>query len=197
MGGGERHSGMLAQVLAEDGHEVDLIAHDDVGKDILADHLGLELGKVHLRVVPDEGEERLARISAEYDLFVNASYMSRLAPRAKHNLYLCFFPTPVDHDMGAWRRRAIRLLSQWAQPPEGGFAQGAFHQYGAGWFPPEGGRRRSYTWTSGDAWLSLAPGPATRLTFDLGRPGAAGPADLTITAADGTKIAQATADPAR
>ena len=27
MGGGERHSGMLAQVLADDGHEVDLVGH--------------------------------------------------------------------------------------------------------------------------------------------------------------------------
>jgi glycosyltransferase involved in cell wall biosynthesis len=197
MGGGERHSGMLAQVLAEDGHEVDLIAHDDVGKDILADHLGLKLGKVNLRIVPDEGEERLARISAEYDLFVNATYMSRLAPRARHNLYLCFFPTPVDHDMGQLRRQAIRLLSRWARSPEGGFQRGAFHQYGAGWFPPEGGRRRSYTWTSGDAWLSLAAGAPTSLVFDLGRPGAAESATLTVTDEAGTRIAELEADAAR
>ncbi len=29
------------QVLAERGHEVDLLTHEDVGKDQLADHLGL------------------------------------------------------------------------------------------------------------------------------------------------------------
>ena len=56
MGGGERHSSMLAQVLAEDGNEVDLIGHEDVGKDVLADHLGLNLAKVSLRVVSDRGE---------------------------------------------------------------------------------------------------------------------------------------------
>ena len=56
MGGGERHSSMLAQVLADDGHEVDLVGHEDVGKEIMADHLGLNLGKVHLRIVPDRGE---------------------------------------------------------------------------------------------------------------------------------------------
>jgi hypothetical protein len=48
MGGGERHSSMLAQVLADEGHEVDLVGHEDVGKEILADHLGLNLGKVSL-----------------------------------------------------------------------------------------------------------------------------------------------------
>jgi hypothetical protein len=41
MGGGERHSSMLAQVLADEGHEVDLVGHTDVGKDLLADLLGL------------------------------------------------------------------------------------------------------------------------------------------------------------
>src|SRR6266496_4814301 len=87
MGGGERHSCMLAQVLAEEGHDVDLIAHEDVGKEILGDHLGLNLKKVNLRIVPDKGEEQLATLTPPYDLFVNASYMSRVKPRAKHNLY--------------------------------------------------------------------------------------------------------------
>ena len=36
MGGGERHSSMLAQVMADEGHAVDLVGHEDVGKEILA-----------------------------------------------------------------------------------------------------------------------------------------------------------------
>ena len=191
MGGGERHSGMLAQVLAADGHEVDLVAHDDVGKEILADHLGLDLNKVNLRVVPDEGEERTARVSAEYDLFVNATYMSRLAPRAAHNLYLCFFPTPPDHDLGAARQLAVRLLGGWVRRPVGGLG------FGVGWFPGEGGRRRSYTWTSGDAWLALPAGPAGTLGFDLARPGAPGPAELTVADGQGNRLATFTAEPDR
>ncbi len=111
MGGGERHSSMLAQVLAEEGHDVDLIGHEDVGKEILADHLGLDLAKVALRIVPDRGETDLARVSAEYDLFVNASYMSRIKARAPRNLYLCYFPTPFDHDLEPWRRRVIRTAA--------------------------------------------------------------------------------------
>ena len=49
---------MLAQVLADEGHEVDLVGHKDVGKEILADHLGLNLGKVNLRIVPERGSRR-------------------------------------------------------------------------------------------------------------------------------------------
>lgn len=190
MGGGERHSGMLAQVLAEDGYEVDLIGPEDVGRDTLADHLGLDLGKVNLRIVPDQGEQHLAGVSADYDLFVNASYMSRLRPRAKHNLYLCYFPTPIDHDLSAWRRSLARTLKCEASP---GFRQ---MTYGVGWFPPEGGRRRSWAWTSGEAYLSLAPGSANTLSMELGRPGAKEPTQLVVSEVDsGHELVKATVQP--
>jgi glycosyltransferase involved in cell wall biosynthesis len=189
MGGGERHSGMLAQVLAEGGYQVDLIGPEDVGKDVLADHLGLDLGKVNLKIVPDRGEGYLAAVSASYDLFVNASYMSRLRPRAGFNLYLCYFPTPVDHDLSAWRRLLARRLK--VRPS----AEQRDLTFGLGWFPPEGGRRRSWTWTSEEAFLSLAPGPANTLTMELGRPGAAEPATLVVTDEHDRELARATVRP--
>ncbi len=190
MGGGERHSSMLAQVLAEEGHEVDLIGHEDVGKDVLADHLGLDLAKVALRVVPDRGETDMARVSTEYDLFVNASYMSRIKARAAHNLYLCYFPTPFDHDMAAWRRRLVRLAGPYVRQvrPDIG--------YGLGWFPPEGGRRRSWAWTSSRSLLQVPGGDGERmLTLDLGRPGAPGPAELVLRDEDGRELARLAAAP--
>ncbi|MEO6206070.1 MAG: hypothetical protein ABIO67_11915, partial [Mycobacteriales bacterium] len=62
-GGGERHSGMIAEVLSKDGVEVDLIGHTDVDKDVLADHLGLDLSRVRMRIVPDKGDLHLAHVS--------------------------------------------------------------------------------------------------------------------------------------
>ena len=153
MGGGERHSSMLAQVMADEGHEVDLVGHEDVGKEILADHLGLNLGKVSLRIVPDRGEPQVARLSAEYELFVNASYMSRVKAQAARNLYLCYFPTPFDHDLAGWQRRLVRAFGPHVRQARPGVVE-----WGLGWFPPEGGRRRTWVWTSGRASLQLAGG---------------------------------------
>ncbi len=192
MGGGERHSCMLAQVLAEDGHDVDLIAHEDVGKEILGDHLGLNLKKVNLRIVPDKGEEQLATLTPPYDLFVNASYMSRVKPRAKHNLYLCYFPTPFDHDLSPLQRRLAKLLG-----PQVRRGKPDLVGWGTGWFPPEGGRRRSWVWTSGHAVLRLPAGEGRRVVFDLGRPGAPEPTELVMRDEHGLQLAQLSAAPAR
>ena len=190
MGGGERHSSMLAQVLADEGHEVDLVGHEDVGKEILADHLGLNLGKVHLRIVPDRGEPQVARLSAEYELFVNASYMSRVKAQAARNLYLCYFPTPFDHDLAGWQRRLVRLLGP--RPP----GQAGGGRVGAGLVPARGGRRRTWVWTSGRAGLQLAGGPAKRVVFDLGRPGGPGPAEVVVSHEGGAELARLEASPA-
>src|SRR5215217_1681531 len=191
MGGGERHSSMLAQVLADDGHEVDLVGHKDVGKDLLADHLGLNLGKVNLRIVPERGEPQVARLSAEYELFVNASYMSRVKAQAARNLYLCYFPTPFDHDLAPWQRRLVRLVGPHVRAGRPGVVE-----WGLGWFPPEGGRRRTWVWTSGRASLQLAGGSAKRVVFDLGRPGAPGPAEVVISHEGGAELARLEASPA-
>jgi glycosyltransferase involved in cell wall biosynthesis len=185
MGGGERHSSMLAQLLAADGHEVDLVGHEDVGKEVLADHLGLNLGKVALRVVPDRGEASVADLSSQYELFVNASYMSRVHAQAARNLYLCYFPTPVDHDLSGWRRFLARRLGRYVR----GATPGPVG-WNRGWFPPEGGRRRSWAWTSGRASLQLPPGSGKRVVFDLGRPGAPTPAELVLRHEGGLELAR-------
>jgi glycosyltransferase involved in cell wall biosynthesis len=175
-GGGERHSGMIAEVLSKDGVEVDLLGHSDVDKDVLADHLGLDLSRCRFRVVPDRGDLYLEGLSRDYDLFVNGTYGSRLAPRSAHAAYLCYFPTPFDADLSPVRRALTRTLGPVVRGQSGGV------EHGVGWFPPEGGRRRQWAWTSEDAVLTLAPDAKTRrLRLDLGGPGMPERRTLTIT----------------
>lgn len=175
-GGGERHSGMIAEVLSKDGVEVDLIGHSDVDKELLADHLGLDLTRCRMRIVPDRGDLHLEGVSREYDLFVNGTYGSRLHPRARHAAYLCYFPTPFDADLSPVRRALTRALGPVVRGQSGGV------EHGVGWFPPEGGRRRQWAWTTDDAVLSLSPDTKSRrLRVDLGGPGMPAPRTLTVT----------------
>jgi glycosyltransferase involved in cell wall biosynthesis len=183
-GGGERHSGKLAEVLAADGWQVDLVGHPDVDRDELAAHLGLDLSGCTMRLVPDRGDADLSVLSAEYDLFVNATHMSRLKARGKRNLFLCYFPTPHDFDAPRWRRFALRTVGPRVAR---GFTGRLAH--GQGWYPPEGGLRRSWQWSNGDGVLALPPGEHRHLTMDLGRPGGP-PVEVRIVDDTGTELSR-------
>ncbi len=132
---------------------------------------------------PDRGEDELSDVTAEYDLLVNATYMSRLVSKARRSAYLCFFPTPFDHDLGPVHRAAVGLVGPHLAPPDRQVT-GNFH-YGKGWYPPEGGRRRQWAWSNGDGRLDFGPGGPLELQADFGRPGASEPTTLTVEANGG------------
>ncbi|WP_261557934.1 glycosyltransferase [Frankia tisae] len=184
MGGGERHNGMIAQVLAAEGASVDILGHSEVDLDRLGSHLGLDLAGCRYVRLPDRGEEAIAALSAGYDLFVNGSYMSRIAPQSRRSAYLCFFPTPFDHDMAAWRKAAVRT----AGPLLRGIRPAV--SFGQGWYPPEGGRRRQWTWTNGSGILAVSPGERRTLRADIGRPGAPAGTSLRVLDAGGGVLAK-------
>ena len=100
-GGGERYAGVVAEVLARD-HEVELLGPETVGPTDLGDHLGLDLEQTTFRLLPPVGERELAPLTAEYDLLVNCTYLSRLPSRARKSVYLVLFP------QRAWPAAVVR-----------------------------------------------------------------------------------------
>jgi glycosyltransferase involved in cell wall biosynthesis len=184
MGGGERHNGMIAQVMAADGANVDILGHSDVDLAELGAHLGLDLSGCRFVKIPDRGEDDISVLSGQYDLFVNGSYMSRIPARSRKAAYLCFFPTPFDHDMAAWRKAAVRS----AGPLLRGVRPAV--DFGLGWYPPEGGRVRQWRWSSGNAVLSISAGGRRALRADFGRPGAPTGTPLRILGPDGDTLAK-------
>jgi glycosyltransferase involved in cell wall biosynthesis len=117
--------------------------------------------------------------------------MSRVHPRSPRSAYLCYFPTPFDHELSAAHRAAIRYLGQLAMQGE----QQLGLAYGTGWYPPEGGRRRKWIWSNGEGILRLPAGRAVDLLAEFGRPGGAESTLVTVTC-DGQKLAAITAEPA-
>ena len=106
-GGAEKYGGAIAEILAADG-PLDLLSHDPVDVDWLADRLRLDLSGVDVRQVDDAGGEvRVA--SADYDLFVNVSYMSSDRAASTASLYVVHFPTPLDGRLSRFQRRVRRI----------------------------------------------------------------------------------------
>src|SRR5688572_28517350 len=76
MGGGERHMGTAAEVLARAGHDVEVITHVPASIEKLATRFELDLTGVRLLTTPLLPFDQLGDLSAEYDLWVNGSHMS-------------------------------------------------------------------------------------------------------------------------
>ena len=94
LGGGERYSCKMAEILSKKipGAAVDLITDIHSNLKEVSERLNLDLGKVNLKIFPFISEDYASRITSEYDIFINTTYLSSLPASAKHNIYLCYFP---------------------------------------------------------------------------------------------------------
>jgi len=98
-GGGERYSCKIAEILSKKkGYSIDLITDIYADLEGISTRLHLDLGSVNLKVFPFISEDYASRITREYDLFINATYISSLPAYGNKNVYMCYFPTPFDVD---------------------------------------------------------------------------------------------------
>lgn len=170
--------GMVAEVLAQAGHEIDLITHVPASIDLLASRFGLDLPGVRVRLTPLLPFDQLGELTREYDLFVNASFMSVVPSRAPRSMLLVLFPFPLDQTWFGRRKQALaRHIHRQLLVP----------RYGEGFFGPQelGGSR--YRWTAGHGQVRLeTPWPGrplpVRLVAGSFRPAGWDPVPLTIAA---------------
>ncbi len=98
-GGGERYSCKMAEILSkQDDYKVDLVTDLYADLKIVSSRLNLDLEKVGLKIFPFLSDEYAQKITGEFDIFINATYLSSLSAFGKRNLYLCYFPTPFNVD---------------------------------------------------------------------------------------------------
>jgi len=181
-GGGEKFAAGVAAALAGE-HDVRLLAHAGFDVEWLAERLNLDLSDVTVDVLDDE--LGVARASAAYDLFVNASYLSWDANRARHGIFIVHFPGPRPDATERSRRwlaaRAARVLVPGTVAVE----------LGDRFYTPESTRLHSVRWTGGDAELvvSSVTGGRVPVTVLLGRylPPAVAPLDV-VAEVDGAVV---------
>ena len=148
-GGGEKFAAGVAAALATD-HDVVLIAHDGVDTGWLGERLDIDLTGVGVDVQAEDAGA-VSHASAAYDLFVNASYRSGDASRARHGLYVVHFPGPVPV-------RIERAQAALAERASGLLDGGATVTYGDGFYLPERAPLHTIQWTAGDATLTVTAG---------------------------------------
>jgi glycosyltransferase involved in cell wall biosynthesis len=145
LGGGEQFAGGIAEILARD-HQVDVLGPEPPDLGALRERLGVDLSKCTYRSITDE--QSVSQASADYDLFINCTYLSFAPCWAKAGLYVAHFPAPPDPAAAKQRERRARIAK------------------GLGLLPsavlPERARQARSNW-AGDA-LPTAPGLATYST---------------------------------
>jgi glycosyltransferase involved in cell wall biosynthesis len=161
-GGGEKFAAGVAAALAPE-HDVRLLAHDEVDLAWLGERLHLDLSGVGVDVLDDD--LGVARASSAYDLFVNASYLSWDANRARRGMFIVHFPGPRP-DRAERSRRWVAARARGALA-----ASGATVELGERFYTPESTRLHGIRWTGGDAELvvSSAGGGPVPVTVLLGR----------------------------
>ncbi|MEX2627080.1 MAG: glycosyltransferase [Ilumatobacteraceae bacterium] len=102
LGGGEQVDGTIAQVLAED-HDVTLLGPEPPDVERTRERLGVDLSACDFRRVADDDEASAA--SADLDVFVNGTYLSRAVNRAPLGYYYVHFPQVPPRRGDAVRQR--------------------------------------------------------------------------------------------
>ncbi|HRJ42963.1 MAG: glycosyltransferase [Caldilineaceae bacterium] len=116
VGGGNRHTLSIAEHLSQQ-HDVEIITHTPYGASQTLPQFGLDLSRIHLRVVPVLPEEKLVALTGEYDLFINRLHNVLMPCRARRGVLLVLFPMPVQFGpMGRLRRWAAQWL-EWRLIP--------------------------------------------------------------------------------
>jgi glycosyltransferase involved in cell wall biosynthesis len=102
LGGGEQVDGSIAQVLARD-HDVTLLGPQQPDVDTTFRRLGVDLSACDHRRVADDSEASDA--SADFDVFVNGTYLSKAVNRAPIGYYYVHFPGEVPTQADRLRSR--------------------------------------------------------------------------------------------
>jgi glycosyltransferase involved in cell wall biosynthesis len=105
IGGGEKHSLAIAEYLSQF-HNVEVISHNPVSKDLAAERLHLDLSKTAFKFIPELSILELPQITKDYDLYINSSYMDFYPSLARLSAYLIFFPDKLSKRIAI--RRAIK-----------------------------------------------------------------------------------------
>lgn len=162
-GGGEKYSGGIAQVLAQD-HEVHLLGFGQIDPPLLEEKLDLDLDGVEARIIEDRGKGTLAAAVAGYDLLINCSYLDTERNGARHGIYLVYFPARFDDYLENPQKLAVRRFGPYVR------SHFARLEWGRGFYPPERYRLRTYRWTNDNAELLVhsCPGGQVPVSMELG-----------------------------
>jgi len=115
LGGGEKYSLNIAEYLSRF-HDVEVVSHKPVAKELAAERLHLDLRNIHFKFIPELSVLELHQITKDYDFFINASYMDFYPSLARLSAYIVYFPNELNLNIGI-RRGLKQQIRNWLKMP--------------------------------------------------------------------------------
>lgn len=95
LGGGEKVATVMAETLSRAGYEADLISTFKPNKENIESKMDVNLTKVRMVTLKERSYEKIKKVTAKYDIFVNTSFLDVQPSLAKKSVYYLHFPTQV------------------------------------------------------------------------------------------------------
>lgn len=153
LGGGEKYNLTIAEYLSQK-HTVEVISHKPVSKELAAERLNLDLSRVKFITIPELHAIDLPPLTADYDFFINASYMDFFPSYAKHSATVVYFPARFSRRLALIRDLKV-MARKWLKLPA--------LMTGLDSFDPAG---PAFSWTA-DTVLNIHL-PASKAAYRLG-----------------------------
>jgi glycosyltransferase involved in cell wall biosynthesis len=103
LGGGEKLSLAIAEYLSKQ-HDVEVINHNAVSKQLAAERLNLDLSRVNFLNIPDRPASEITQITKDYNLFINASHLDYFPSLAEKSVALIYFPAAFSRRIALKRQ---------------------------------------------------------------------------------------------
>lgn len=107
LGGGENYTVALAQALAKNGYNVEILTHRSVDLELLKSKFGLKTLNFKVRYLPELWDYEMTPYTKEYDLFVLSSFADMFSSLSEKSILSVFFPTTLQLNIQEWLTRVI------------------------------------------------------------------------------------------
>jgi len=115
LGGGEKLSLAIAEHLSKQ-HDVEVINHKPVSKQLAAERLNLDLSRVKFINISDRPASEITQITKDYDLFINASHIDYFPSLADKSVALIYFPAAFSRRIALKRQLKHNIRERLKMP---------------------------------------------------------------------------------
>jgi len=111
LGGGEQVAFAYASCLRDLGYKTTLLTHQEVNEKKAQKKMDVDLDNIEIKYLPPHNSKEISKYTAEYDIFINTSYLDYFANHSRQGIMSVFFPGRIFISPFEYLKRALVIPS--------------------------------------------------------------------------------------